>query len=189
VEVDVQSLLALENCCGGCARGRKCCCSSYEVCVTEAEVKQIIRFLPEAARYCPGLRIDGGYDSVFEEEEPGLYSIDTDEEGLCVFAYWSRGRTHCSLHSAALSLGLPLEAVKPKVCMLWPLHFSDGNEVLSTIDDALLFACNSRKAPGSRTMSEGFIEAIDRVYGRGCGDQVREAAENGERRTLLVIRR
>jgi len=188
VEVDIQSLLQLENRCEGCAKGQKCCCSSYEVCVTEAEVKRIIRFLPEAARYCPGLRTDGGYDNVFEKEEPGLFSIDTNEDGLCVFAYWSRGRTHCSLHSAALSLGLPLEAVKPKVCMLWPLHFSDREEVLSTIDDALLFVCNTRKSPGSRIMSAGFIEAIDRVYGEGCGDQVREAAENNERRTLLITR-
>ncbi len=40
-----------------------------------------------------------------------------------------------------------------------------------------------------RSLSLGFIEAIERVYGEGCGTQVSRAAENGERRTLLVTRR
>ncbi len=189
VEVDVGSLLMLENACSGCARGEKCCCSSYEVCATTAEVKRIIRVLPEAAKFCPHLLTAGGYDNVFEEEEPGLFSIDTTEDGLCVFAYWDRGRTRCSLHTAAMTLGLPLEEVKPKVCILWPMHFSDGDEVLSMISDAFLFKCNIRKDPASRTLSSGFVEALERVYGEGCGIQAQRAAENGEGHTLLVPRR
>jgi hypothetical protein len=152
-------------------------------------MKRIIKFLPEAARFCPHLLTAGGYDNVFELEEPGLYSIDTNEDGLCLFAYWSRGRTHCSLHTVALTRGLPLEQVKPKVCLLWPMHFSDGDEVLGMISDAFQFACNARRAPGSRSLSPGFVEAIEQVYGGGCGVQVQQAAENGERRTLLVTRR
>lgn len=189
VEVDIESLLRLENRCNGCGREEKCCCSSYEVCITTAEMKRIIRVLPEAARYCPHLLAPGGYDNVFEEEEPGLFSIDTTEEGLCLFAYWSDHRTHCSLHTVAVTLGLPLAQVKPKVCLLWPMHFSEGDEVLAMISDAFRFTCNTRKAPGSREMSPGLVEAIELVYGEGCGTQVKLAAENGERRTLLVTRR
>jgi hypothetical protein len=189
VEVDVESLLQLENNCRGCARGEKCCCSSYEVCVTAAELKRIIKVMPEAAKFSPGLLTGHGYDNVFAEEEPGLFSIDTDEDGLCVFAYWSRNRIHCSLHTAAVKLGLPLEQVKPKVCLLWPMHFSDGDEVLAMTNDAFLFACNARKAPGSRSLSPNFVETIELVYGEGCGSQVKLAAENGERRTLLFVRR
>jgi hypothetical protein len=189
VEVDVESLLSLENRCSGCAKGEKCCCSSYEVCVTTAEVKRIIKVLPEAARLCPHLLTAGGYDNVFEEEEPGLFSIDTTEDGLCLFAYWSHGRTHCSLHTVAMTRGLPLEQVKPKVCLLWPMHFSDGDEALGMISDAFLFTCNTRKEPGSRSLSPGFVEALELVYGPGCGTQVETAAKNGERRTLLVARR
>jgi hypothetical protein len=189
VEVDVESLLSLENRCSGCARGERCCCSSYEVCITTAELKRIIKVLPEAAKYCPHLLTAGGYDNVFEQEEPGLFSIDTTEEGLCLFAYWSHNRTHCSLHTVAATLGLPLAQVKPKVCLLWPMHFSDGREVLAMIDDAFLFNCNSRKAPGSRSLCPGFVEAIELVYGEGCGTQVKQAAESGERRTLLAPRR
>lgn len=189
VDVDVESLLSLSNTCAGCSKGEKCCCSSYEVCVTTAEMKRILRVLPEAAKYCPHLLNAGGYDNVFEEEEPGLLSIDTTEDGLCLFAYWYHGRTRCSLHTAAVTLGLPLERVKPKVCLLWPLHFSEGSEALAMIDDAFLFACNGRRAPGSRSLSPGIAEAIELVYGEGCGTQVQQAAQNGDRRTLLVMRR
>jgi len=189
VEVDVESLLLLENRCNGCARGERCCCSSYEVCVTTAEMKRIIRVLPEAAKFSPHLLTTRGYDSVFEQEEPNLFSIDTDDDGLCLFAYWTHGRVRCSLHAVAASLGLPLEQVKPKVCLLWPMHFSEGDEVLAMINDAFLFSCNERKARGSRSLSPSFAEALELVYGKGCGTQVKHAAENGERRTLLVIRR
>jgi hypothetical protein len=88
-----------------------------------------------------------------------------------------------------VTLGLPLAEVKPKVCLLWPMHFSEGDEVLATISDAFQFTCNVRKAPGSRSLSPGFIETIELVYGTGCGTQVEHAAENGDRRTLLVTRR
>ena len=188
VEVDVDSLLQIENTCNGCVRGQKCCCSSYEVCITTAEMKRIIPYLPEAAKFCPHLLVIGGYDNVFEPEEPGLYSINTNEDGLCVFAYWSRGRTHCSLHTVAMTLGIPLEAVKPKVCMLWPMHFSDGDELLGMINDAFEFSCNSRRTEGSRSLSPGFVDTIELIYGGGCGEQVQQAAEKGERRTLVVTR-
>ncbi len=189
VEVDVESLLSLENRCNGCAGGERCCCSSYEVCVTTAELKRIIKVLPEAARFCPHLLTTRGYDNVFEEEEPGLFSIDTTEDGLCLFAYRSHHRIHCSLHTVAVTLGLPLAEVKPKVCLLWPMHFSEGDEVLAMINDAFRFTCNTKKAPGSRSLCPGFVEAIELVYGEGCGTQVESAAKNGERRTLLIARR
>ncbi len=189
VEVDIESLLKLENRCDGCASDGRCCCSSYEVCVTTAEVKRIIRVLPDAAKLCPHLLAPGGYDNVFEEEEPGLYSIDTTEDGLCLFAYRADHAVHCSLHTVAVTFGLPLEEIKPKVCLLWPMHFSDDDEVLTMINDAFLFTCNTRKAPGSRDLSPSFVEALELVYGEGCGTQARLAAEYGQRRTLLITRR
>jgi len=157
--------------------------------VSAAEIKRIIKVLPEAARFCPHLLVEGGYDNIFEDEDNGLFSIDTNDDGLCLFAYWSHDRIHCSLHTVAMELGLPLEKVKPKVCILWPMHFSDGDEVLAMINDAFLFNCNTRKAPGSRSLSQGFVDALEMVYGEGCGSQVKQAAENGIRRTLLISRR
>jgi len=188
IEVDVESLLRLENTCNGCGRDDTCCCSSYEVCVTASEMRRIIRYLPEASRFCPHLATLSGYDNVFEEEEHGLYSLDTDEDGLCLFAYWKDNRTHCSLHTVAVTLGLPLGEVKPRVCLLWPLHVSDDDDVLALISDASRFRCNTRKRPGSRILSPGFVDALEQVYGEGCGEQVSRAAASGERRTLLIPR-
>jgi hypothetical protein len=185
VVVDVESLQSLDNNCNGCADGGKCCCASFEVCVTTAELKRIIRVLPEAVKYCPHLLTTRGYDNVFDEEEPGLYSIETTEDGLCLFAYRTNHRIRCSLHTAALKLGLPLEQVKPKACLLWPIHFSDGNEVLAITEDAFLFPCNARKAPDSCKLSPGFAGAIELVYGEGCGERVKRAAEKGVRRTRI----
>lgn len=189
VDVDVESLLTIENRCTGCAKGERCCCSSFEVCITAEEMKRIIKVLPEAAKFATHLLTPGGYDNVFEKEEAGLFSLDTNEDGLCLLAYWSNRRIHCSLHSAALTLGLPLAQVKPKVCLLWPMHFFDGEEILAIHNDVLGFTCNRKKMRGSRSLSPGFIEAIELVYGEGCGEQVAAAAENGERRTLLLPRR
>jgi hypothetical protein len=152
-------------------------------------MKRILKLLPEVAKLCPHLLTRGGYDNVFEQEEPGLFSIDTDEDGLCLFAYRVKKGTHCSLHTVAMTLELPLEQVKPKVCLLWPLHFSDGEEVLSVIEDAYLFPCNLRRKPGLCSLSPGFVTVIDQVYGEGCGMQVQQAAQDGERRTLLVTRK
>ena len=148
-------------------------------------MKRIIRVLPEAAKLCLHLLTTGGYDNVFDKEEPGLYSIETTENGLCLFAYRTNHRVRCSLHTAALKLGLDLEQVKPKACLLWPMHFSGGDEVLEIIEETFLFPCNKRKAPGSRKLSPGFAEVIELVYGEGCGERVKRAAEKGVRRTRI----
>ncbi len=189
VQVDIRSLLSIENTCPGCSPNEQSCCSTYDVCITAAEMERIIRYLPDAAEYCPHLRTEGGYDNIFEEEERGFYTLDTHEDGLCVLAYWVDGRTQCSLHTIAKSRGLALAAIKPKCCLLWPLRFSEINELLNVVDEAAEFRCNTRKRPGSRVISPSFIGSIELVYGKGCGTQVQLAAEQGERTTFLAPRR
>lgn len=186
VDVDVASLAAVMNSCPGCRKGEPSCCSTFEVCVTTAEMERIIRVLPEAAKYAPHLRVDGGFDSVFEGAGGGLYAIDTDEDGVCVFAYWVDGRNRCSLHSAAAALGLAMRDVKPKHCMLWPIHVAGGREELAVPGDVLRFRCNARAPKGSRTVSPALLDAIDKVYGRGCGARVAAAAARGEKRMQII---
>lgn len=189
MDIDIPSLCSVEHNCSGCRAGEPCCCSTYEVCVTRAEMRRIIQAMPEAARLCPHLGADDGYDNVFEQVEPGLYAIDTTEDGLCLFAYKARRKIQCSLHTVALKHRIPLEEVKPKACLLWPMIFSKGAEALSLTDDALLFHCNAPKRNGSRSISVSFTEAIELVYGEGCGRLVEEAAEKRARRLKLARRR
>jgi hypothetical protein len=189
VDIDLASLCSVEHACDGCAPGEPCCCSTYEVCVTAAEMRQIIRVMPEVVKLCPHLETGDGYDNVFEHVEPGLYAIDTTEDGLCLFAYTARRKIQCALHTVGVERGIPLSKVKPKACLLWPMTYSEGAEALSLTDDALHFHCNALKRKGSRSICAGFTGAIDLVYGGGCGRLVEEAAGKGARRMKLARHR
>jgi hypothetical protein len=186
VHVDIASLLSIDHACDGCGKNERCCCATYEVCVTKKEMDRIIEVLPAAARLCPHLKAGKGYDNVFDEVEPGVYALDTTEDGLCLFAYVSQNKLRCSLHTVAMTLGLPLGKVKPKACLLWPMNFSEGEELLSLTEDALSFRCNSRRRKASLRMCPSFVEAIEVVYGEGCGTIVEQEAAKGLRRTMLI---
>ena len=58
-----------------------------EAIFKEAELATVEGLLAGASVYCPDLKCPGGYENVFDPVGGGLYSIDTDEEGLCVLAY------------------------------------------------------------------------------------------------------
>ncbi|HEY5038996.1 MAG TPA: hypothetical protein VIJ93_08005, partial [bacterium] len=92
--------------------------------------------------------------------EKGHYAIDTHENGLCVFAFKSNGLIRCSLHAVETRLGLPLGTVKPGVCILWPLTFSDKGDVLTLHDDALACACSSPRKKPSNHISPALLETI-----------------------------
>jgi len=187
--VDLSSILSIEHDCDGCRLGELCCCSAYEVCVTIKELERIIRVLPEAARFCPHLEIGDGYDNIFDEVEPGLFVIDTDDEGLCLLAYRPGGKVRCSLHAAAEALGFSSELVKPKACLLWPMNFSEGKEVLSLVDDALAFRCNTLRQGRSRYLSPALAKAVDAVYGKGKAGLLEQEAARGILRTIVSCRR
>ena len=189
VDIDIMSLRSVEHDCNGCASGELCCCSTYEVCVTAAEMRRIIRVMPEVVKFCPHLETDDGYDNVFERVEPGLYAIDTTEDGLCLFAYAARRKIQCALHTVGIKRGIPLSEVKPKACLLWPMTFSEGAEALSLTDDALLFHCNALKRKGAGSISSSFTEAIELVYGEGCGRLVEQEAGKGTKLLRLARRR
>ncbi|MEK6745083.1 MAG: hypothetical protein AABZ15_15820 [Nitrospirota bacterium] len=188
VSVDLASLRSVEHRCRGCSEDEPCCCSSYEVCVTNAEMKRIIQVLPEAARLCPHLKTDRGYDNVFEYVEPGLHALDTTEDGLCLLAYVEGHTIRCSLHTAGMNLGLPLEKVKPKACLLWPMSLSEGDEVLSLAGDALTYGCTAPARKGSNHLSPAFVEAVELVFGEGAGARLEQEARTGARCMTLPRR-
>jgi hypothetical protein len=189
LQVDLASIMSIDHVCDGCRPGEPCCCSAYEVCVTVTELERIIRVLPDAAGFCPHLETSGGYDNIFDKVESGLFAIDTDDEGLCLLAFRSGGKVRCSLHAAAEALGLSSEQVKPKACLLWPMNFSEGKEVLSLVDDALAFRCNTLRRDSSRKLSPTFVTAVDAVYGKGVGRRLEQEAANGALHAILSCRR
>lgn len=186
VRVDLAAILSIDHACRGCSRPGTCCCASYEVCVDTAELKNIIRFLPEAAKLCPHLKTAKGYNNVFEEVEPGLYALDTSENGLCVFAFISGRTIRCSLHAVALNLGLPLQKIKPQACLLWPLSTSDENDVLSLDNKAFSFRCVSRRRNPSRRFSPALRESIELLYGNDFMAQLKKRAGQGRRHARIL---
>jgi hypothetical protein len=159
--VDVKVICSIDHECVGCSEVAKSCCAKFDICVTEAELQRIIPVLPEAAKLCPHLKTKGGYANVFEEAERGSYSIDTRENDLCVFAYKSdEGLIRCSLHTLEIKHGLPLGTIKPAVCILWPLTFSEKGDMLTLHDDALACGCSSLRTKPSSKISPALLETI-----------------------------
>jgi hypothetical protein len=166
VVVDTEKICTIDHICVGCADVTKSCCAKYDVCVSEAELQRIIPVMPEVSRYCSHLKTDDGYANVFEEAEKGNYAIDTHENGLCVFAYTAdNGLIRCSLHTVEKDLGLPLGSVKPAVCILFPLTFSEKGNVLTLHDDALGCDCSSRRKKLSNVISPDLVATIQHFGG------------------------
>jgi len=129
-------------------------------------MKKIVAVLPEAAEFARGLKTENGYANVFGEAEEGAHSIDTHENGLCVFAFKQKGLIRCSLHAVETKLGLPLGTVKPKVCILWPLTFNERGDTLTLHDDALGCACSSVRKKESDQISPDLRKTIEYFHGR-----------------------
>ena len=165
IRVDVQALMSIQHCClPGVCKGAPSCCSCFQIHVNEKELETIVGFLPLVEKYTASIGGEKGYDNVFEEDEDGLFLIDADENEQCVFAYSNEAEeTVCSLHSAALELGLPPVEVKPRCCSLWPLALTEGPvPVLSINAQFASFPCNLKK-PALGGIDEGIQETI-RIY-------------------------
>ena len=182
MNVEVKEIASLAHNCDGCINKdfRQSCCATYEVCITADEMEAIVGVLPEVVKYCPELRDEDNFHNVFEETEDGLISLDTTEEGLCVFAYEDSGELRCSLHSIAVELKVPVQQIKPSVCLLWPLSVADDKpRRLSIADDALEFHCNTQQDPGELPLDVVVFNSIGLVYGEPVSEAVKNAVEVG----------
>ena len=167
VRIDVKALMSIRHRCRPrVCKGMPNCCSRFQIHVEEKELETIVGFLPLAEKFAPSLNCKGGYDNVFEEAEDGSFFIDADENERCVFAYsTTEGETLCSLHSAAIDLGLPPVDVKPRCCSLWPLALTKGPQPVLSINTLFnAFPCNHQKAV-SKGIDPGIQETIRTYFG------------------------
>ena len=165
IRIDVPALMSIRHRCRpGVCKGRPNCCSCFQIHVDEKELETIVGFLPLVEKYTPSIRSKPGYDNVFEEAEEGCFLIDADDDEQCVFAYMNAAEeTLCSLHSAAIDMGLPPVDVKPKCCSLWPLAITGRpHPVLSINTLYASFPCNSKKA--NPTGIDAGIQETIRIY-------------------------
>lgn len=173
VRVDIRALARFAHACDPrLCRHTKCCCKSYEVIVDRNEARTIVGVLPQAAMRATRLRDDDSFHDPFDTTEGGL-CLATTSTGRCVFAFNTRHGLRCSLHAAAMDLGLPPAAVKPKACALWPLFFDETAPPLLTVqEDALLFPCNAHRPEGV-VLDPGIEEIIVSVFGEAFMAELR----------------
>lgn len=163
MKFDYEAIRSIHHDCTGCRSKTDCCCASYHILISREEMQRILNMFPLLAEYCPGLVKDGEFDNVFEESDDGLIQLDTDENGLCVFAYEHEGIVRCALHTAANVMNLPVEQVKPFHCLLWPMAVSPGAEtVISIQENALDFPCN--RAQQSNRICPSLQETMQMLF-------------------------
>lgn len=144
--------------------------------------------MPDAAELCPHLKSHDGFENVFEEIGSHLFRIDSGEDELCVFAYAHENRILCALHSVALKLGLSIEQVKPKACLIWPLAITDGQtKRLSMHVDAMAFSCNAENSDGSQALCPNIGLILESVFGLGFRDDLERAAHKGLQRVKIPL--
>ncbi|MCP4568480.1 MAG: hypothetical protein GY841_12960, partial [FCB group bacterium] len=137
IEIDIEAIYSIShNCRGGLCTKNKCCCSNYEICIDRKELSSITGWLPLASQFLPQLKTSLGFENIFDEAGADLFALDTDEQGLCCFAYTNKNdQILCSLHSAALQIGFPPNKAKPKACFLWPLAITEHHPINLSVDD------------------------------------------------------
>ncbi len=171
LRADLKALRGIAHICDPvlCA-GQTSCCACYEVVVSDAEQSAAVGWLGDAMRFASRLR----HSEVFEESSDGETVLAADENGLCAFAYRSKGAVWCSLHAAALKRGYDPVRVKPFSCYLWPLALSEDDiPVLAVQDGAFDFPCNRRRR--GKGLHAGIEDIIRRCFGEPSLEQIRLA--------------
>ena len=179
ITVDLEALSMLDHACTGCSRAARCCCAHYDICITAHEMERTIGYLDHIAAYCSHLRIDDGYDNVFEEIDRDLFRIDSSEDGLCVFAYRQGRQTRCALHRVAMELGLAVETIKPHACLLWPLALTENAPyILAVHVDAFQFRCNHQR-PRQASLHPSVADIVATVFGPLFAREVGQSLDLG----------
>ncbi len=177
--VDLDALARLSHSCdpSKCV-GDKSCCATYDVPATEDECDRMTGMLPLAARYQPTLRDGDGFVETFDEDEE--ISLATDEDGRCVFAFRGKDKgERCSLHAAALDVGVDPYRSKPMPCALWPLALTDDDvPVLTVMAGVGGFPCN-RGRPRRASLHPGVADILATCFGPTFRDAVVEAVAKG----------
>ncbi|HUV51340.1 MAG TPA: hypothetical protein VMW78_10030 [Anaerolineae bacterium] len=175
--VDLKALSAIKHsCASNNCKISQCCCSCYEVIINKTELSNIVDVVPHASQYSPVLRLDKDFDNVFEDEGKNTYSIDKNNRGFCVFGYKTKERkVLCSLHKTAVDMKIPINSVKPLVCILWPLALVESDPlVLSVQEDVFKFPCNQERTSPTTVLDSGIAQNIKIAFGRSLLNKIQK---------------
>ncbi len=127
--------------------------------------------------FAPHLRPGAPLENPFDHTDANEYTVDEQEDGACAFAFTdARNRTWCSIHAAALKLGLDPADHKAIPCMLWPLALSeDAHPVLGVHDEAFRFPCNTRPRRPLKRLDPGIAACVRAALGAGMLQHIEAA--------------
>ncbi len=163
--IDIEEIFSIRHSC----EPKNCngsCCGCFDVVVDAEEVDRILDYLTLAAKYCKNLFDGDQFINPFEESDNGFFSLETLEDGVCVFFFSNdSGEGLCSLHVAALEIGVEPYEVKPLVCSLWPLAITNAKPYYISIDDASLeFECCHEQASNNE-LCPNVADIFKKVFG------------------------
>jgi Fe-S-cluster containining protein len=111
--------------CMGCNFCHDLCCQ-HGADTTALDLANIAGWTDELEAYVRvprGQWFTGQYE--FDEDWPGGKATRTrTKDGRCVFL--NRAGRGCLIHSFALERGIDVHEIKPMVCLMWPVTWTDG---------------------------------------------------------------
>jgi len=169
VMVDVPALMKLKHYCDPMlCRNKRYCCASYDITINKDDMKRTVGLMPEAAKFAPEVGEDGEFENPFDPVERGRWAIDCHEDsGACAFSFRDKkGCGWCSLHAAALELGLDPYQQKPEVCTMWPLALAEGDPpVLSIQGDVYEFPCAWKRRGTPKQLYPDIAANVKAIFG------------------------
>lgn len=177
--VDVPALMKLKHYCDPMlCRNKRYCCASYEITINRADMRRAIGLMPSAAAFAPEVGEGGDHENPFEKIETGRWAIDCDDETeACAFSFRDKkGCGWCSLHAAALDLGLDPYQQKPEVCTMWPLALSEGDPpVLSIQEDVYTFPCAWKRRGKPKGLYPDIAANVKAIFGEAFLEKLNHA--------------
>lgn len=147
-----------------CIKKNTCCCQIYDVDISKHEMDQIICYFDVISSYCQNLKTDDYYKNVFERDG-NRFMIDHNSKGYCVFSYFDEKRhLRCSIHSAALKVGINPRLLKPLNCTIWPLSVrKEKSYKVIELSSNKKWPCLNLKKKKDDSVQEFFLETISLI--------------------------
>jgi hypothetical protein len=178
MRVDIKALQRLSYRCEPrlCA-GQKSCCSHYDVWMDDREARRVEHMLPAVRRLFPERTELRDRWSVLRRIGAGRYVLRKNARDSCILSYRDDdGRLLCTLHTAALRDGVPLQEAKPQLCLLWPLSLSRAEPpVLGVQDGVRDFPCCASRHPDGQ-LHPGVAETLQLYFGPDVADEIKRRA-------------
>jgi Protein of unknown function (DUF3109) len=161
-----------------CTKNKKCCCGIFFVDTTAKKVKRIFDIFDSISEFCPALKDGNKYVNPFEEDENNRYSVETKDDGYCIFSYFDKtAALKCAIHSAALKLDADPFFYKPLPCAIWPVTvFKEKDDrTIVCLDTETQSTCLKKKNNIDNTIDPALLKNLELLLGESLSRALQNA--------------